>query len=331
MYGDVEELVLSGKLLNGESPSSSPTRSRSSSPTSRWPEVNSDFESPDENVAGSDDDVLDELEDTSGFPKVNKSREDTISRESIGMKPGRTGVKGVIRDRREVVELERERRGRRIKELNKRMESMNLGGMTVEEEKAFDEEEEKRRFAEEEWDEMRRARKESRSGKFGHLREVGVTNFVSAIEDEDPNVWVVVHIYHQSLDRCIIMDNTLSMLARSHPSVKFVRTRAGALGFAAPSSQHRPPRIEDEDEEEEEEEEQPVDTDMLPTMLVYRDGQLIHNWVRVDWVIREQVKSMDMDIQSLLEKHGIIVRNARNQASASDDSLGIEFDHDLDY
>jgi hypothetical protein len=26
-----------------------------------------------------------------------------------------------------------------------------------------------------------------------------------------------------------------------------------------------------------------VDTDMLPTMLVYRSGQLVHNWVRVDW------------------------------------------------
>jgi hypothetical protein len=22
---------------------------------------------------------------------------------------------------------------------------------------------------------------------------------------------------------------------------------------------------------------------MLPTLLVYRDGELVHNWVRVDW------------------------------------------------
>lgn len=26
-----------------------------------------------------------------------------------------------------------------------------------------------------------------------------------------------------------------------------------------------------------------VDLDMLPTLLVYRDGDLVHNWVRVDW------------------------------------------------
>jgi hypothetical protein len=42
---------------------------------------------------------------------------------------------------------------------------------------------------------------------------------------------------------------------------------------------------------------------MLPTILVYRDGQLVHNWVRVDWVIKEQTASLDIDIQSLLEKY----------------------------
>lgn len=35
--------------------------------------------------------------------------------------------------------------------------------------------------------------------------------------------------------------------------------------------------------DEEEYEEENVDTDMLPTLLVYRDGELVHNWVRVDW------------------------------------------------
>jgi hypothetical protein len=26
-----------------------------------------------------------------------------------------------------------------------------------------------------------------------------------------------------------------------------------------------------------------VDTDMLPTLLVYQSGDLVFNWVRVDW------------------------------------------------
>jgi hypothetical protein len=192
--------VLSGKLFNGVSPSSSPTRSRSTSPAPHWPDVISDIDDSDGgNGVGSGDDVLQELEDTSGFPKLKSGsgKGGVRSGESIGMKPGRTGVKGVIRDRNEMEDIERERRGRRNKELNDKMESMNLGGMTYDEEKVFEDREMKRRLAEEDWEETKRARRALRSGKFGHLREVGMSNFVSAIEDEARGVWVVVHIYDQ--------------------------------------------------------------------------------------------------------------------------------------
>jgi hypothetical protein len=157
--------------------------------------LNSDYESPTGDGALSEDDVLDELEDTGGYPKVKEKGGNTILRESIGMKPGRTGVKGVIQDRNEMVELERERRGKKIQEMNEKMEKMNMGGMTYLEEKAFDEREEWKRYAEEEWADTRLAKQELRSGKFGHLREVGVTNFVRALEDEASDVWVVVHIF----------------------------------------------------------------------------------------------------------------------------------------
>ena len=33
----------------------------------------------------------------------------------------------------------------------------------------------------------------------------------------------------------------------------------------------------------EEDDDVDVDMDMLPTMHVYRGGDLVHNWVRVDW------------------------------------------------
>jgi hypothetical protein len=36
-------------------------------------------------------------------------------------------------------------------------------------------------------------------------------------------------------------------------------------------------------EEEISDDEVEVDTDMLPTLLVYQDGDLVYNWVRVDW------------------------------------------------
>jgi hypothetical protein len=202
--GDVEELVLSGKLFNGQS-SSSPERSSSPSDPYRWPEVNSDYESGNDEDPiereEEEEDVLDELEDTSGYPKVNTDR-GQLRRESIGMKPGRTGVKGVLKDQKEHIDLEREKRGRKVREMNERMERMNLGGMTFMEEQAFDDERQREKEEEEgkvsKSDDWRGTKVELKTGRFGHLREVGMSNFVSAIEDEEPGVWVIVHLYDQA-------------------------------------------------------------------------------------------------------------------------------------
>ena len=104
--------------------------------------------------------------------------------------------------------------------------------------------------------------------------------------------------------RCSTLDGTLAVLARTYPETKFIRARASSLGFASTAPSRAIPRRtipgqypngmnsydDDDDEEDEnddddlyEDEAAGVDTDMLPTMLVYRDGDLVHNWVRVDW------------------------------------------------
>lgn len=107
----------------------------------------------------------------------------------------------------------------------------------------------------------------------------------------------------QSLDRCYAVDETLSKLARQYPDTKFLRARAAALGFASnttslakrPSANRRMKSVAEADEDdpygsdpESQDEgdlvhEDDVDLDMLPTLLVYRDGELVFNWVRVDW------------------------------------------------
>jgi hypothetical protein len=93
------------------------------------------------------------------------------------MGPGRTGVKGVIRDRNEAAARERSRKAEELVELAARMAQANLGGRT---------------FLEELDGPVTPGRWQR--GRFGHLREVGLEGFVSAVE-EDQNVWVVVHIY----------------------------------------------------------------------------------------------------------------------------------------
>lgn len=217
------------------------------------------------------------------------------------MGPGRTGVKGVIRDRNEASSLDRARRAKEVNELNKRMEKASLGGKTFLEEE--DEKEWERAMLEGVREDLEGERRNvfghRKESKFGHLREVGVEGFVSSVEQEERGVWVVVHIYdpvrsclccwsradiHQSLDRCDDLDDTLALLARMYPDTKFLRARASALGFATtPRKKGRVVDVDDDPYADEEEEEDQVDMDMLPTMLVYRDGELVHNWVRVDW------------------------------------------------
>lgn len=132
---------------------------------------------------------------------AHKAHEDVnAQQESIGMGPGRTGVKGVIRDRDEAAELEREKKAKEMESLRMRMEAGNLGGKTY-----LEEEREKAARGEDRFDDLilkeleREVSKRDVFGapraRFGYLREVGVKQFVKAVEQEGRGVWVVVHIY----------------------------------------------------------------------------------------------------------------------------------------
>jgi len=109
------------------------------------------------------------------------------------MGPGRTGVKGVIRDRAEAVAQAKAKRSAGIAALNRKLEQTSLaaGGKT------WAEDEDARRI-DQGLEPIHGSRAVS-SGpspskpRFGHLREVGASNFVESVEES--NVNVVVHIY----------------------------------------------------------------------------------------------------------------------------------------
>ena len=188
VQADLEDLVLSGKLFNsGGSGSSSPRRSPSPDAT-KWPY----------------NDDADNCSDDDGSPRRLTS---TAQLNSPGVHggggvgvgvPGRTGVKGVIRDRNEAERSTRDKRAAEIKDLNKRMEKASLTGMTYLEEQALEQGED-----DEELEQIRFARVRDKGqtshgggGRFGHLREVGLEGFLKAVEQEERQVWVVLHLYH---------------------------------------------------------------------------------------------------------------------------------------
>jgi hypothetical protein len=86
----------------------------------------------------------------------------------------------------------------------------------------------------------------------------------------------------KAVARCIDLDSVLTKLAKRYATTKFLRVRADALGFAMVRRESRGIEGENEDEDMEYGERR-VDTDVLPTMQVYRGGELVLNWVRVDW------------------------------------------------
>ena len=99
------------------------------------------------------------------------------------MGPGRTGVKGVLRDRAEAVARERAARAADTAAHNARLEARAPTARTYLEDLAAEERD------------AARGRGAARIGRFGHLREVGSAGYVSAIEGEARGTWVVVHIY----------------------------------------------------------------------------------------------------------------------------------------
>ncbi|KAF5381109.1 hypothetical protein D9615_004131 [Tricholomella constricta] len=331
MNADIEALVLSGELFNGPERSSSPARSPS--PDAGWHDEEISEEAKRRAAQGLDYDSDEERRD------LQKAQESYG--ESIGMGPGRTGVKGVIRDRNESERLEMEKKAHEVDEVRKRMEKSNLGGKTFleeEREKGLDEKVDDLVLKEREAAAERRKNVfgRAREGRFGHLREVGAKGFLNGVEKEERGVWVVVHLYDSSLERCYLVDEILARLARLYPDTKFLRARAAALGFAsktaAPSRTRRLTRYDDDEEdpygegdkEEEDADDDNVDLDMLPTMLVYRDGELVHNWVRVDW------EAGQVGIEELLDQHGILPRS-KSILGLSNDNLGLPSDDDDDF
>ncbi|TFK30242.1 thioredoxin-like protein [Coprinopsis marcescibilis] len=342
----LEALVLSGELFNGTSGSNSPPRSPSPDADPGWHDE--ELRAAMEERRSKRDPTIDYDSDDERKDAFAAQIERENQADSIGMGPGRTGVKGVIRDHDEAEEIKRQKHAKEAEETRRKMEANSLGGKTYleeEREKAFrglkaDE------LVMKEIQKSQEPRKDvwgqAREGRFGHLREVGLRGFLNAVEKEDQGIWVVVHLYDPSLERCYLLDDKLSRLARIYPDTKFLRAKAASLGFTAPTRTSRPKpssqvktlkplRVDDDDPYGSDTEESPeddivdeddIDLDMLPTLLVYRNGQLVHNWVRVDWEVK------DMDIEDFLDKHNILPQRHRhhNLGLPSDDEDEDDFD-----
>ncbi|WVF68174.1 hypothetical protein IAT40_002939 [Kwoniella sp. CBS 6097] len=327
MPDSLEAAALNGSLFTFQDTPPSPTRSAStSSPQNTDNELDSDLDLEDGGQATGQSSRLGRRGDTKGrgAPRV---RSPPVEHDGP-----QTGPKGVIEDRRAANTHAKQERDRQVAgqlaEANRRA----LVGLTIDEEDELRRKEHQGNNDDEELVEWRRRRKAQLAGahddddddwghhgeklaqldtgrresiKRGGLRELGAEGFVDAVEKPG---WVAVLIYEPGIPRCTSLLASMLHLSLNLPSslsipITLYRALASSLSFSLlpPTSQtHATTTSSYHDDDDEDVPKGKPDPDVLPTMLVYKDGELEHNWVRVDWDVKED------GIEGLFRRVGIL-------------------------
>ncbi|KAK0098834.1 hypothetical protein PV326_002465 [Microctonus aethiopoides] len=203
-----------------------------------------------------------------------------------------TGPKGVIRDWQRFKQLESEKR---IVQEQERLELMKKLSLTCR--STLDDEKEKLQETDPELLELlddeylfeyqRQRMKEmlakANKLRFGNLINLSNGNdFLKTIDNEDKSVTIIVHIYEKNVAGCEAMNGSLITLAQEYPHVKFCRI----LGSSAGLSNH-------------------FKQEGVPALLVYKNGQVIGNFIHITDTLG--IDFYSSDVESFLLEHGLII------------------------
>jgi len=102
---------------------------------------------------------------------------------------------------------------------------------------------------------MAQLRDDQRAARFGSVTEISKADWVTEVNKAGEGVWVVVEVYKPGVPVCKLLAGHLQVLASRYPAVKFVRSDASACFEKAYPERN------------------------LPTMFLYRDGEMQQSWV----------------------------------------------------
>ncbi|XP_022909275.1 phosducin-like protein [Onthophagus taurus] len=202
-----------------------------------------------------------------------------------------TGPKGVIKDWQRFKQLETEKR---VDDEKERLELMKKLTLTVQ--SALDEEKEK---AENDPDLMEllnddfllnyqkqrmveMLKQNQHNLKFGKV--IYLSNgqeYLDAIDKENKNVTVIVHVYEESVTACRVMNECLNELSKMYEEVKFCAIIGSHAGVS-----------------------QDFKVNGVPALLIYKAGQVVGNFVRLSDDLGDDFCSEDL--QGFLIEHGMI-------------------------
>ncbi|XP_029474667.1 phosducin [Rhinatrema bivittatum] len=118
--------------------------------------------------------------------------------------------------------------------------------------------------------------------RYGYLGELkSGEEFLEMIAKERKSTSIIVHIYEDSIKGCESLNNCLACLALEYPSVKFCKIKASETGAGDRFS-----------------------TDVLPTLLIYKNGELISNFIKLTEEFNEEFFAGD--VESFLNEYGLL-------------------------
>ena len=128
------------------------------------------------------------------------------------------------------------------------------------------------------------------SPQYGEVEDVTPIQYAEAVDETDANVTLVVHLYEPFIPACNDINNHLVTLARAMPSVRFVRLLA---------TEAKPD----------------FDPVALPSVLLYRGGEMVNNLTPVTEHLPDRFTAEDM--KNLLEMCGAMGYNSRWNAPSN--------------
>lgn len=226
-----------------------------------------------------------------------------------------TGPKGVLKDWQRYQQLQNERREEQERERLQLIKKLSLtcrSELDAEKSKSKKEEEAPQEEDDDFLREYMRKRMEEMMAeinarpKFGHLvRLEDGQAFLDAVDREKSGVTVIVHIYAQGMPGCEAMNGCLQCLAEEYPQVKFCTVEASAAGM----SRH-------------------FERKGVPALLVYKNGALIGNFVRLTDEFGDDFFAVD--VESFLVEHGFLPDQSLRLAERSQPSNNADDDDDDD-
>lgn len=136
-----------------------------------------------------------------------------------------------------------------------------------------------RQYRQKRIEEMRKALETT--PKFGKVISLDKSNFIDAVDKENPGVKIIVHVYEDNVEACEAMDGCLNCLAKEYPNIKFCKIKATEARLSKTFS-----------------------VNGVPALLIYKNGELIGNYIRLSDEFGEDFYATE--VESFLQEHGML-------------------------